>query len=550
MRDEDRATLDGTRVGEAVSSSVHRSAERAPPSEGGEARKRAPSSAWNRSYIETVCRLAAQVADALDQAHRAGIIHRDVKPSNILVREDGSAVLTDFGLAREEGLPALTASGEFAGTPYYVSPEQAMARRAKVDHRTDIYSLGVTLFELLTLRLPFEGQTRNEVLGKIIAKEPPPPRRFNPHVARDLETICLTALDKDPDRRYPTAAAFAEDIRNFLGYRPVKARPLGMVTRSMRLLRRAPAASTAVALGFLLVVGGPLGYAIQQGRARGAIQAERDEASRQRDEADRQRRAALDAQRESERQRVEAVAAGEEAKGQREEAERREEKARRIQTFLEEMLAAADPDQAKGAEFTVRELLDVAGEKLDVEFGDVPEVKADLHRKIGTTYAKLFLHEPALHHLKSALDIRRRISPPRSLEIAEILHAIPSAYPRAEMIETQDRPRFLECVAYLREAYEIRRDLKGDSDPLAIWWLGDLSYALRLGGEVEEANALMYRALGQIGEFLGLGTPETAEAWLRETEAETRRLWAGGDRAGALQHIRRNSQGALLIPGL
>jgi serine/threonine protein kinase len=166
-----------------------------------------PSSLWRRGFVDTVVDLVARVADALEHAHRVGVIHRDVKPSNILVREDGTPVLTDFGLAREQGLPAMTATGEFAGTPYYVSPEQAMAQRVHVDHRTDVYSLGVTLYELLARRRPFEGKTSQEVFRQIIAKEPPNPQRMNPRLASDLVTIVLKAIDKDADRRYQTGVA-------------------------------------------------------------------------------------------------------------------------------------------------------------------------------------------------------------------------------------------------------------------------------------------------------------------------------------------------------
>ncbi len=240
LREESPELLDGARVGAAVSDAAHRKVGAAPDVPGVQKPKArvAPSSAWNKTYIETVCRLVAHVADALEHAHKAGVLHRDVKPSNILVREDGSPVVTDFGLAREEGLPSLTQTGDFAGTPYYVSPEQAMARRIPVDHRSDIFSLGVTLYELLTLRRPFEGRSSQEVLAKIIAKEPASPRRFNPLLPRDLATIVLKAIEKDPDRRYASAAAFAADLRAFLSFRPIEARPASIPTRALKFLRR------------------------------------------------------------------------------------------------------------------------------------------------------------------------------------------------------------------------------------------------------------------------------------------------------------------------
>ncbi|HKE01172.1 MAG TPA: protein kinase, partial [Planctomycetota bacterium] len=207
-----------------------------------------------RDPVETAVRLVALVADALEHAHRHGVVHRDVKPSNILVRPDGTPVLTDFGLAREEGWPSITRTGEFAGTPYYVSPEQALARRGGIDHRTDVFSLGVTLYECLTLERPFVGETSQEVLGRILTKEPVDPQKRNPELAGDLATIVMKSLEKDPGRRYATAAAMADDLRAFLEYRPIAAKPVGPATRVRRWTRREPAQAALVAV---LLVGVP-----------------------------------------------------------------------------------------------------------------------------------------------------------------------------------------------------------------------------------------------------------------------------------------------------
>ncbi|MHC4920034.1 MAG: bifunctional serine/threonine-protein kinase/formylglycine-generating enzyme family protein [Planctomycetota bacterium] len=210
---------------------------------------------WRRGYVQTVVELIIQVAEALEHAHRAGIIHRDVKPSNILIRVDGTAVLTDFGLAQDRGLPSMTMTGDFAGTPYYVSPEQALAKRVPLDHRADVFSLGSTLYELLTLQRPFPGDTSHEVLNKILVKEPPGPDKLNPYLAPDLAAIVLKALEKDPDRRYLSAASLAEDLRAFLEYRPVQARRVSTGRRLLRWVRREPL-KALVAL--LLILSAPL----------------------------------------------------------------------------------------------------------------------------------------------------------------------------------------------------------------------------------------------------------------------------------------------------
>lgn len=202
----------------------------------------------SRAYIETAVLLVARVADALEYAHQAGVIHRDVKPANILVRPDGTPVLTDFGLAREQGLPSVSVTGEFAGTPHYVSPEQAMAHRVQVDHRTDVFSLGATLYELLTLRHAFQGASSQEVFAKILTKEPAHPRRLNRPLAPDLVTILFKSLEKDPDRRYSTARELAEDLRAFIEYRPIRARRAPRWRRVERWIHREPLRASLLAL--------------------------------------------------------------------------------------------------------------------------------------------------------------------------------------------------------------------------------------------------------------------------------------------------------------
>ena len=217
---------------------------------------------WGKTYVETVCRMVHDVAEALDHAHAQGVVHRDVKPSNVLIDARGHALLFDFGLARLESEEALTQTGDFAGTPFYVAPEQIAGghgRGRTVDHRADVYSLGVTLFELLTLQRPFQGKNTQQVFRQILTKDPPLPRRLNRLVPRDLETICLTALEKDPERRYRTAGELAADMRRFLEFRPVRARPIGWPTRTLRWSRRNPGAAVAAGLALVIAVGVPAG---------------------------------------------------------------------------------------------------------------------------------------------------------------------------------------------------------------------------------------------------------------------------------------------------
>jgi serine/threonine protein kinase/tetratricopeptide (TPR) repeat protein len=200
---------------------------------------------WYRSIAE----LGAAVADALDHAHQQGIIHRDIKPGNLLLDGQGKIWVTDFGLARIEADTAMTATGDLLGTLRYMSPEQALAKRVVVDHRTDVYSLGVTLYELLTLRPAFQGDTREEILRRIAFDEPPAPRRFDPGIPIELETIVRKAHEKNPAERYATAADLAADLRRFLADEPIQARPAGLIPRARKWARRHPTTSWALVAG-------------------------------------------------------------------------------------------------------------------------------------------------------------------------------------------------------------------------------------------------------------------------------------------------------------
>ena len=172
------------------------------------------------------------VAEAIDYAHRRGVIHRDIKPANILIDKSGQPRITDFGLAKKvQGESGLTASGQIMGTPSYMAPEQARGDHGKVGLSADVYAVGATLYCMLTGRPPFQAATAIETVLMVISEEPVPPRRLNPSVPRDLETIALKCLRKDPSRRYPTASALAEDLRRYLRGEPILARPVGAAER-------------------------------------------------------------------------------------------------------------------------------------------------------------------------------------------------------------------------------------------------------------------------------------------------------------------------------
>jgi serine/threonine protein kinase len=210
-----------------------------------------------KGHFRRVAEVVAHVAEGLQQAHDRGIVHRDVKPSNILLDEHDRPCLSDFGLAKIEDGLELSRTGDFAGSPYFMSPEQADGRRGPVDHRSDIYSLGVTLYELLTLTQPFQGSTAHEIVRKILADDPRRPRRIESRVPADLETICLKAMERNPAQRYPSSLEFAHDLRSFLDGEPISAVPIGITRRGLRAMRR-HREPVAYALLVTLLVGGGL----------------------------------------------------------------------------------------------------------------------------------------------------------------------------------------------------------------------------------------------------------------------------------------------------
>jgi YD repeat-containing protein len=205
------------------------------------------------AFFRWVAEIGLQAAEALAHAHHHGVIHRDVKPSNLLIDEQGTIWVTDFGLARRLADPGLTQHDSLLGTPRYMSPEQA--RTGAIDGRTDIYSLGATLYELLTLRPPFDGESAAELLEQISGREPVPPRLINRRIPRDLETIVLKTLAKRPVDRYASATSLAEDLARFLNHEPVRARRISPVGRFWRVARRHPGITTVTAVASAVVLG-------------------------------------------------------------------------------------------------------------------------------------------------------------------------------------------------------------------------------------------------------------------------------------------------------
>jgi len=210
------------------------------------------------------------IAEAIHYAHERGILHRDLKPSNVLIDANDQPRVTDFGLARRlEGDSELTVTGQVLGSPNYMPPEQAGGRRGKVSRRSDVYSLGAMLYHVLTGRPPFVGEGLTDTLEQVLNSEPISPRLLNPSVPRDLETICLKCLEKEPDKRYGTAQALADELDRFLNNEPVHARAVTLAERAWRCCRRKPALASSLfvilILFLIVIIGSPIAiYRINQ----------------------------------------------------------------------------------------------------------------------------------------------------------------------------------------------------------------------------------------------------------------------------------------------
>ncbi|MEC7232507.1 MAG: serine/threonine-protein kinase, partial [Planctomycetota bacterium] len=529
-----------------------------------------------KGYYREVAELVARVADGMHAAHEAGVIHRDLKPQNILVSDDDQPKVTDFGLAHVTDDSFLSQSGDVMGTWAYMSPEQVTAKRMGLDHRTDVFSLGVVLYELLTLRRPFEGDTTHQIATRIITEDAPLATRVRSKCPSELSVICAKAMEKAPERRYGTMADLAADLRRHLDDEPILAKPPGPIVRTTKWVRRHPALSAAGAIASMaLLVVSILSLNLarrtaelaEQTRVARASAEEADAARAETEEAlaneearseELDRVAAFQAE---QLKQIDATAMGLALKdGLRTDQVDLAERKGSTPGELEARLADFDRVLA-GADMTglalraiESQILQPSLDAIDEEFLELPLVRAQLLQTIADTAMSLGLLELATSTQRSALRIRRRHL---GDEHRDTLFSINNM---GTLLESQGKLE--EAESLYHEALQARREALGDEDPTTLLSINNMGSLLRGQGKLEEAEALFREALEASRRILGDEDPgtlvyinnmggllqsqgklEEAEALLREALEASRRI-LGDDHRDTLISI--NNMGNLL----
>jgi serine/threonine protein kinase len=480
----------------------------------GQAESLSGSQTRRRTYWQNVARIGAQVADALDYAHKHGIVHRDIKPSNLLLDAAGTVWVTDFGVAKADDQQNLTVPGDIIGTLRYMPPE---AFEGKTDGRSDVYSLGLTLYELITLRPAFDEKDRAKLVKQVTGSEPPRLRRVNPQVPRDLATVVHKAIDRDPARRYQTCGELARDLGRFVNDEPVLARQSGTLERTWRWCRRNPRVASLLGIVVLLVtllgVGGVTSAVVFSRQAREQRHLA-EEAIRAEQKAGAERQRALDEQ-------AKAESEARRATNEAERANREAATATHVTNFL---VGLFEPNQGlavtsghlgfrRGEKESLRasDLLKRGVDRLNAsaELKGQPLVRARLLHEVGTLYFALGEVEAAAPLFEEALRLRRAELPGDHPDLAVSLRALGllrfiqgddaaiDLYREAlaivkkqpdpeslEMAETESGlavclfgiPRYQdEALRLGQHALEIRRKRLGNDDPqtlLNAWMLG------------------------------------------------------------------------------
>ncbi|HYC77923.1 MAG TPA: serine/threonine-protein kinase [Planctomycetota bacterium] len=436
----------------------------------------------DRDAVLEAVALFEKAARAVHAAHESGVVHRDLKPANIMITAAGEPVILDFGLAHQDdpSIETLTRTGDLLGTPAYMSPEQLSRRLIRLDRRTDVWSLGVCLYEAVTLRRPFEGPTRERLYQAILTKDPTPAAKLNPEVSTDLDVVIQTALDKDLDRRYQSLLDFAEDLRNVRLRAPVLARAPGAWTKLSRWARRNPAvaalsAATFLALSVGLAVTATLLLQVADAR-------ERADASL-----------------------VAEKAAGVEARKRREQAEASLAYARKGNEILGSVFLGLDPTReyrtAADLRAALRGNLDVALRELEGGAVGDPADVAKLQLTLGSSLMRLGDASAAVPILEKAMSTLRADPAVDARAFADGLTVLGCGYAETGRLDA--------AVAAQREASERARAAFGDADALTLACLGNLGLALTRAGKDDEALSIFEDVAEAAPATLGADSPVT-----------------------------------------
>ncbi|MBL8747213.1 MAG: serine/threonine protein kinase [Phycisphaerae bacterium] len=473
--------------------------------------------ALNRLSIADRLRLMIEVCAAVQHAHLKGVIHRDLKPGNVLVTDEGRVKVLDFGVARlsegDASATMATQAGQMVGTLPYMSPEQLLADPDSVDTRSDVYSLGVILYEMLTGCLPHDFSSRSlaDAVKTATEESPVSPRAHNPHLSGEVGLITMKALERERDRRYQSPAELAEDIQRFLDDEPIRA----TAPSRWYLARKFAKRNRALVVGTIAV-----GAALTAGLVGTAWQAV--VTARERDRA---------------------VAAEARAERERAVARREERVSSATNTFLQTMLTSADPEQAQGREVTVREVVDIAASSIGTELQDQPVVEGRLRKTLGATYRSLGAYDKAMEQLDRSvallsehagadrletLHARRERSAVRT-ELAQLDEAETEAREVVATLEKVYGPEYSETVrarldlariaaergdmkageALLREMLPTAERVLGREDATVLTARHNLGTCLKDQGRLEEAEQVLRGVLADRRRVQGDSHPET-----------------------------------------
>jgi eukaryotic-like serine/threonine-protein kinase len=432
--------------------------------------------------------LLETLARAVQAAHQAGVVHRDLKPSNILMTDQGVPKVSDFGLAKLMDADAgRTITGQVLGSPSFMAPEQAEGRSKHVGPLADIYALGSILYQSLTGRPPFLGESQYETLKLVVSNDVVPPCRLRPDVPRDLETICLKCLAKEPSRRYADALALADDLRRHLAGRPILARRTGPIDQSWRWCRRNPGlAAASLAATVLTAV-----LAIGAAATAVVFHSQRDQIA---DDLIRIRRSQAETREERDR----ALAAERTANQSRSEM-------RAVLDFLQnKVLAAARPEDQEGGlgrGVSLRVALDTAESGIEKSFKDQPAVEGSIRAALGETYYYLGDPDQSFRQFERAYALRRQALGPEHPDTQKTADDLAHIH--------MDAGRLPEALALLEETWKRRNSRFGPDHPYTLTSRNNLAVAYQAAGRVADALPLYEEALRGRRAILGADHPDT-----------------------------------------